>query len=71
MRKARYSPRGLYDALTKIHADGYGNQRGGFNSHPASRERLAHIAEEARITSSIRADSLIGMEDVAEIMLGR
>ena len=71
LRKARYSPRGLYDALTKIHANGYGNQRGGFNSHPASRERLAHIAEEARITSSIRADSLIGMEDVAEIMLGR
>ena len=71
LRKARYSPRGLYDALTKIHDKGYGNERSGFNSHPASRERLAHIAEEARITSHIKANSLIGMDDIAEIMLGR
>ena len=71
LRKARYCPRGLYDALTKIHEKGYGNERIGFNSHPASRERLAHIAEEAKITAGIRADSLIGMEDIAEIMLGR
>ena len=71
LRKTRYSPRGLYDALTKINAKGYGNQQDGFNSHPASRERLAHIAEEAKISSSIRATSLIGMEDIAEIMLGR
>ena len=70
LRKTRYSPRGLYDALTKIHAKGYGNQRSGFNSHPASRERLAHIAETAGITSSIKADSLIGMDDIAAIMLG-
>ena len=71
LRKARYCPRGLYDALTKIHEKGYGNERMGFNSHPASRERLAHIAEEAKITSCIRVNSLIGMDDVANIMLGR
>ena len=70
LRKARYSPRGLYDALTKISEKGYGNEHEGFNSHPASRERLAHIAEEAKITSGIRANSLIGMDDIAEIMLG-
>lgn len=71
LRKARYSPRGLYDALTKISAKGYGNQNEGFNSHPASRERLAHIAEEAKISSTIRASSLIGMDDIAEIMMGK
>lgn len=71
LRKTRYSPRGLYDALTKINDKGYTNQSRGFNSHPASRERLASIAEKAGITSSIKINSLIGMEDIAEIMLGR
>ena len=71
LRKTRYCPRGLYDALTKINASGHGNEHNGFRTHPASRERLAHIAEEAGISSGIRANSLIGMEDVAEIMLGR
>ena len=72
LRKARYNPRGLHDALTKISAKGFNGEprRNGFVSGTISRERLAHTAEKAGIEHRIEADSLIGMDDVAEIMLG-
>ena len=71
LRKARYSPRGLHDALTKIAAKSYEPKRNGFVSGAISRERLAHTAEKAGIEHRIEADSLIGMDDIADIMLGK
>lgn len=71
LRKARYSPRGLYDALTKLHDKSYVSKPNSFSIHPASRERLANIADKAGITTGIRINSLIGMEDIAEIMTGK
>ncbi|MBQ3447493.1 MAG: M48 family metallopeptidase, partial [Synergistaceae bacterium] len=71
LRKARYNPRGLYDALMKIYAKGYEPKRNGFVLGELSRERLAHAAEKAGINPCIKATSLIGMNDIAEIMLGR
>lgn len=57
LKKARYNPRGLYDAVMKIRA--------------VEKERLAHLAEAAGIVSGIKGDSVLGMGDIAEIMLGR
>ncbi len=71
LRKARYNPRGLYDALSKIDVKGYVRMHNGFMSEPVSRERLAHVAEKAGISRCIDGDSLIGMDDVAEIMTGK
>ena len=73
LRKSRYSPRGLHDALTKISAKGFNGQsrRNGFVSGAISRERLAYTAEKAGIEHRIKADSLIGMDDVADTMLGK
>ena len=71
LKKARYSPRGLHDALTKIYAKNYEPKRNGFVSGKISHERLAHTAEKAGIEHRIEADSLIGMDDIADIMLGK
>ena len=71
LRKARYSPRGLYDALRRFEAHGYGTQRNGFNSHPASEERMTRLAEKAGINPGLTGSSVMGMEDIADILLGR
>ena len=71
LRKARYNPRGLHDALAKIYGKGYAPKRNGFVSSEISRERLAKTAEKAGISHCIEADSLIGMDDIADIMLGK
>ncbi|MBQ4431755.1 MAG: M48 family metallopeptidase [Synergistaceae bacterium] len=71
LRKVRYKPRGLYDALSKMASKEYVRRHNGFMSEPVSRERLEHVAEEAGISYCIEADSLIGMDDVAEIMRGK
>ena len=71
LRKARYAPRGLYDAMMKASSGGYVRRHNGFMSVAVSRERLAHAAEEAGISYCIKANSLIGMGDVAEIMRGK
>ena len=71
LRKARYNPRGLHDALTKILEKGYEPKRNGFVSGAISHERLSHSAERAGIEHRIKADSLIGMDDIADIMLGK
>ena len=71
LKKARYNPRGLYDALVKIDARGSNREQSGFNSQPVSRERLANIADKAGFSASMKGNSLIGMEDIADIMLGR
>ena len=71
LRKARYNPRGLYDAMMKIAAKGYVRRPSGFMSGTVSRERLTNAAEKAGISYCIKADSLIGMDEVAEIMRGK
>ena len=74
LRKTRYSPRGLYDVLKKFQAKGYKSERAefnSFNSYPVSPERLANVAESAGISQGIKGDSKIGMEDIADILMGR
>ena len=71
LRKARYSPRGIYDALTKVEAKSRGSRRNGFTSGSVSRERLANAAEAAGISTNMKANSLIGMNDIADTMLGK
>ena len=64
LRKARYKPRGLYDAIIKFEAHSS-------NSHPSCSERLVNLAEKAGITPGVQDRTLIGMEDIANILLGR
>lgn len=71
LKKARYNPRGLYNALKKIDDRDPERERNGFNSHPVSRERLVNIAEAAGFSACMEGNSLIGMEDIAAIMLGK
>ena len=71
LRKTRYSPRGLYDVLKKFQGKSYKSERAGFNSYPVSPERLANVAESAGISQGIKGDSKIGMEDIADILMGR
>ncbi len=46
--KAGYSPLGLYNAMKRFDENGLGTEENGFNSHPASEERLANLARQAR-----------------------
>lgn len=54
LRKTRYNPRALYDALRKL-------QGKTLNSHPVTPQRL----------SSLAGKGVSGMEDIADLLLGR
>ena len=62
LKKAGYNPRGLYRALSKL---GEGDS-GAFSSHPATKERLAHLAE-----VSGGKDSGSEIDDIAATLMGR
>lgn len=78
LREAGYDSRGLYMAMKKIAAAGYGSGRNGFNSHPATNERLSHLAEISRNDThndsrnnprnDMQNDS---PESIADILMGR
>lgn len=78
LREAGYDSRGLYMAMKRIAEAGYDSEHNGFNSHPATRERLAHLAEisgnDSRNESRnkprnhTRKDSLDG---IADILMGK
>ena len=59
LRKTRYNPRALYDALKKL-------QGKRVNSRQVTPERLANLAG-----TGVKGASTIGMEDIAEILMGR
>ena len=69
LRKAGYNSWGLYDAMKRFDDNGYTTERNGFNSHPASRERLAHLSEKA----GERRESLKGstLDEIADILMQR
>ncbi len=81
LREAGYDSRGLYMAMKRIASAGYGSGHNGFNSHPATNERLAHLAE---ISGNVARDSRNNPrkdsrnttqnntpEDIADILMGR
>ena len=59
LRKTRYNPRALYDALRKL-------QGRRVNSSPVTPERLANLNG-----NGVRGASTIGMEDIAAILTGK
>ena len=78
--KAGYSPKGLYNAMKRFDENGLGTDANGFNSHPASEERLANLAEQARLNANeinknekdnagapLAADEI---DDLANILMG-
>ena len=46
--KADYNAWGLYNAMKRFDENDLGTEANGFNSHPASKERLANLANQAR-----------------------
>ena len=67
LRKAGYDVWGLYDAMKRFDDNGYSTERNGFNSHPASRERLAHLSERAGSFQERKS----GLDEIADILMGR
>ena len=48
LSKAGYNPWGLYNAMKRFDENGFDTEDNGFNSHPASDERLDNLARQAR-----------------------
>ena len=74
LNKAGYDVWGLYNAMKRFDANGYGSEQNGFNSHPASRERLSHLALMAQgsKTDSKRSNEVGDeVDDIASAMMGR
>ena len=70
--KAAYNSWGLYNAMRKIYAASGSSESNGFNSHPASQERLLHLAELARSSGVNNVkDSESEINELANILLGR
>ena len=66
LTKAGYSAWGLYNAMRRFDLNGYGTESNGFNSHPASEERLANLAKKAQAHKS--SDEL---DRLADVLKGR
>lgn len=71
LRKAGYDSWGLYNAMSRFDV----TEHSGFSSHPATRERLEHLAEKAgssrerrKVPTESHSDSL---DDIADILIGR
>lgn len=69
LRKAGYNAWGLYDAMKRFDDNGYTTERNGFNSHPASRERLAHLSEKAGERRKSSKGSTL--DEIADILMQR
>ena len=48
LSRAGYNPWGLYNAMKRFDENGFETEDSGFNSHPASEERLENLAKQAR-----------------------
>ena len=70
--KAGYSSWGLYDAMKKFEDNDYGTESNGFNSHPASEERLKNLAAQARKNNYDRKNNHEKeIDSLADILMGR
>lgn len=68
--KAGYSPMGLYNAMKRFDENGLGSEPNGFNSHPASEERLANLAEQAKLNANKNGNNGDEIENLANILMG-
>ncbi len=68
LRKAGYDTWGLYNAMKRMDSAGYETEHSGFNSHPPSDERLAHLAE---ISGGRNTGVNDVVDDIAAAMKGR
>ena len=76
LKKAGYNSLGLYNAMKRMDSAGYATEHSGFNSHPSSRERLAHLAEisgDRNFGRNHAENNSSGdvVDDIAAAMMGR
>ena len=70
--KAGYNAWGLYNAMRKISSGEFKSDSNGFNSHPATQERLSHLSELAKVSGvNNNSDSASEINDLANILLGQ
>ena len=67
--KAGYSPLGLYNAMKRFDENGLGSDENGFNSHPASEERLANLEKQARENIN-KNENKNEIDSLANILMG-
>ena len=71
--KANYSAWGLYNAMKRFDENNLGTEANGFNSHPASRERLANLSKQARENNHAnddKKDNKDNIDNLADILMG-
>lgn len=69
--KANYSSLGLFNAMKRFEENDLGTEPNGFNSHPASEERLANLAAQARENSKgNNIDNSDEIDDLAKTLMG-
>ena len=68
LRKAGYNAWGLYDAMKRFDV----TEHSGFNSHPATRERLSHLSDMAgKIQGRSKKSQHSSLNDIADILMGQ
>ena len=71
LKRANYDSWGLYNAMKRFDSAGYETEHNGFNSHPASQERLAHLAEISGAERAAETKNLNDVDDIASAIMGR
>ena len=67
LKRSSYDVWGLYNAMKRLGVQ----EHSGFSSHPATRERLANLARQARGESRTESEGTNDVDDIAAAMMGR
>ena len=67
LRRAGYDAWGLYNAMKRL---GF-QEHSGFSSHPATRERLDNLSQQARGESYTESESTNDVDEIAAAIMGR
>ena len=71
LQKSGYNVWGLYNAMKRFDAHGYGSEHNGFSSHPSSKERLSHLADMAGKIQPRKKSQRDSLNELADILMGQ
>ena len=66
LKRSGYDAWGLHNAMKRLGVQ----EHSGFSSHPATRERLAHLAQQARGESHAESEGTNDVDDIAAAIMG-
>ena len=67
LKRSGYDAWGLHNAMKRLGVQ----EHSGFSSHPATRERLANLAQQARGESHAESEGTNDVDDIAAAIMGR